>query len=265
MAKKKKYTREDQMVFEILINDDDNTGVRLISLVEDPAIEVMGMYFSQEQLKNFEFKAIKEQKKIVGPAMVPDKRIFRSDDLGEYYLVFTKDVIRQIVAKMKKANNNRIINVDHSNKMVNARIEHDWIIEDATFDKSRMYGFNLPIGTYFIELQIEDDKFWEQEVKDMNKFGFSVEGTFLQREFQFSMNNVIDSLSDDEVMDILNYTRDLKFARDCNVHPNCFCQIIDGEWKFNSTGYGLTDSDSPCDHCQDAKKQWEKTGKINKL
>lgn len=206
----KRYKRGDNMVFEIVIDDNDDTGIRNISIVSDPAVEVMGMYFSKEQLKNFEFKAIKEQKKIVGPAMIPDKRIFRSDDLGEYYLVFTKEVIKQIVSKFNKSNNNKAINVDHSNRMVKAYIEQDWIIEDSTYDKSRMYGFELPVGTYFIELQIEDEQFWENEVKNLGKFGFSVEGLFGQKEMEFSIDNMIDNLSDEDILDILNFTKSLK-------------------------------------------------------
>lgn len=207
--RKKKYTRDEKMVFEIVIDDNDDTGIRNISIVSDPAVEVMGMYFSKEEVKNFEFKAIKEQKKIVGPAMIPGKEIFRSDDLGEYYLVFTKDVIKQIVSKFNKSNNNRAINVDHSNRMVNAYIEQDWIVEDSTYDKSKMYGFNLPVGTYFIELQIEDEKFWESDVKELGKFGFSVEGLFGQKQMMFSIEDMIDQLTDEDIKDILNFTKSL--------------------------------------------------------
>lgn len=205
---RKKYKKEDQMVFEIIINDEDDTGVKLISLVNDPAIEVKGMYFSQELLKTFEFKALQDQMKVVGPAMIPDKNIFRSDELGEYWLRFSKETIAKIVNKMKKANNNRIINVDHSNKMVNAIVLHDWIVEDATFDKSRMYGFNLPVGSYFVELQVEDKKFWEEEIKDMGKFGFSVEGTFYQKEFEFNIQKEIDKLEEEDLIDIVNFIKE---------------------------------------------------------
>jgi hypothetical protein len=39
-----------------------------------------------------------------------------------------------------------------------------------------MYGFDLPVGTWFIEVKITDEEFWNKEVKENGKYGFSIEG-----------------------------------------------------------------------------------------
>jgi hypothetical protein len=154
----------------------------MISLVADPAISVMGMYFSSDIEKEYRFKAVKEQQIIVGPAMIADKKILRKDNNDNYYYVyFTKETIKKMVEKFLKDNNNRSLNIDHSNQMVPGFIQGAWIVEDPTYDKSRYYGFNLPVGTFFIEVKIDDTEFWLNEVKDEGRYGFSIEGLMGQK------------------------------------------------------------------------------------
>jgi hypothetical protein len=178
----KNIRMEDLPIYEIEVDEEGNQGIRMISLVADPAISVMGMYFSSEVEKEYRFKAVKDQQIIVGPAMIPDKKILRKDNNDNYYYVyFTKETIRKMVEKFVKENNNQSLNIDHSNKMVPGFIQSSWIVEDPTYDKSRFYGFNLPIGSYFIEVKIDDTEFWLSEVKEEGRYGFSIEGLMGQK------------------------------------------------------------------------------------
>jgi hypothetical protein len=172
----------DLPIYEIEVDEEGNQGIRMISLVADPAISVMGMYFSSDIEKEYRFKAVKEQQIIVGPAMIADKKILRKDNNDNYYYVyFTKETIKKMVEKFLKDNNNRSLNIDHSNQMVPGFIQGAWIVEDPTYDKSRYYGFNLPVGTFFIEVKIDDTEFWLNEVKDEGRYGFSIEGLMGQK------------------------------------------------------------------------------------
>jgi len=181
----KNIRMEDLPIYEIEVDEEGNQGIRMISLVADPAISVMGMYFSSEIEKEYRFKSVKDQQIIVGPAMIPDKKILRKDDNDNYYYVyFTKDTIKKMVDKFLKDNNSKSLNIDHSNKMVPGFIQGAWIVEDPTYDKSRFYGFNLPVGSFFIEVKIEDKEFWLSEVKDEGRYGFSVEGLMSQKLMQ---------------------------------------------------------------------------------
>lgn len=192
-------------IFDIEV-EDDNQGIRFVSLVVDPAIEVKGMYFSKDEIKNFEFKAITEQKKVVGPAMIPNQKIYRNDEKGEYFVKFLPDTITKMVKSFNKDNNNRSLNFQHSNRMVDGYIEQNWIITDPIYDKSRTYGYNLPAGSWFIEVQIEDDEFWEKEVKEMGAYSFSIEGLMgiSNPNYNFSYQ-FIDSLTDEEIFEIIKY------------------------------------------------------------
>jgi hypothetical protein len=55
-----------------------------------------------------------------------------------------------------------------------------WISEDPIKDKSANYGFELPAGTWFVQMKVEDPKVWEL-VKQNNLSGFSVEGLFKEK------------------------------------------------------------------------------------
>ncbi len=203
--KKMKKEMDELPVFYINVDDDNKQGIRLVSLVVDPAIETKGMYFSKEELKSFQFTADMEKKKVVGPAMIPNKKILRKDETTDqmYYVVFKPETITQMVKKFNKENNNRSINVDHSNRMVNGYIEQNWIVEDPMYDKSRMYGYTCTPGTWFLEIQIEDEEFWQKEVKELGKYSFSIEGLMgmspYKYEKEYDFNEIIDSLTESEI------------------------------------------------------------------
>ena len=115
---KRKYKLEDLPVYEIVIDDFDETGIRYLSIVQDPAIETKGMFFNEDKVKEFRFFTNKEQQKIVGPALIPYKKIYRADEDGEYFVMFTPETIEKMVAKFNSTGNNRRLNFNHSDVMV---------------------------------------------------------------------------------------------------------------------------------------------------
>lgn len=202
-GKIKKIDSERLPVYEIMIEDGDETGISLISLVEDPAMMVKGMAFSNES--SMSFKEVSADKQIiVGPALIPDMRIYREDDkYGKYYVIFSKETIAKMVEKFNKYGSNRKINIDHSNQMVDAFIMEDWIVEDTVYDKSRKYGFEVPVGTYMIMVKIEDKDFWNTEVKGNGKFGFSIEGMLGQQLVNLKKQEAtIDDLTLEDLLQI---------------------------------------------------------------
>ena len=206
---KKQFKDADYPIYEIVCDDTERTGIRLLSIVDEPAIEMMGVAFSIDtSMKDYQFKAQEDKQMIVGPGMIPNKKILRKDEDGNYYYnVFKTETILKLVQKFNSQGTNRKINVDHSNKMVNAYIMENWIVEDTYYDKSRMYGFNVPVGTWMVSIKIEDKEFWNKEVKELGKFGFSIEGVMGEKPLEYSkimtFEDHIDNLNDDEIEDIL--------------------------------------------------------------
>jgi hypothetical protein len=205
-GKIKKLDPDKLPVYEIMVDEFDETGISLISLVEDPAIMVKGMAFNKSSMMSF--KEVGDKQIIVGPALIPNMRIYREDEkFGQYYVVFSAETIAKMVEKFNKYGSNRKINIDHSNMMVDAFIIEDWIIEDAVYDKSRKYGIEVPVGTYMIMVKIEDKSFWESEVKGNGKFGFSIEGLLGQQLVSLSREATIDDLDLNDLLDIFQMSK----------------------------------------------------------
>jgi hypothetical protein len=210
-GKLKQLDPEKLPLYEIVVDENDETGINLISLVDEPAIITKGMAFNENTLMSF--KEVEDKQIIVGPALIPNMKIYREDEkYGQYYVRFSPDTIEKMVEKFNKYGSNRKINIDHSNQMVDAFIMEDWIIEDEVYDKSRKYGFELPKGTYMIKVKIEDKDFWEREVKGNSKFGFSIEGLLGQQLVKLSSRKIakygldvsIDDLTIEDLLEIFN-------------------------------------------------------------
>jgi hypothetical protein len=164
-------------VYEVDIDMEGwESGMTAISLVSRPAIQRSFVALSeQEEKATFKF-ADEEKRQIVGPIMVPDKLIYRkSERMGEYYLRFTKEGIEKIMAKWSKNGMQNWFNLEHSIAIGtdSAYILEYWIKESDN-DKSKDYGFDDPIGTAFVKLQVVSDLVWE-DVKQNQLTGFSIE------------------------------------------------------------------------------------------
>ena len=137
-----------------------------------------------EKMSKQYFKIDSEEKRIVlGPAMIPDQKIFRKDAMGNpYYVFFTSETIRMIAEKYMKNQYTRNNDLMHDGKAVrDVYVIESWIKEDEN-DKSVKYGFgDVPVGTWMLSMKIAKtpmgDKVWSQ-VKEGKLNGFSVSGFF---------------------------------------------------------------------------------------
>lgn len=171
--------KKDLPIFDIEMCE-DGCGLDFISLVQTPAIEVKGLAFSNDKEPiHFSFEKFKQI--VAGPAMIPNKLIYRNDpDMGEFYVRFSAEVIAKLAEKFNKTNKEVKINMDHKTVVPSAFVLGNWIIEDSEKDKANYkYGFkDLPIGTWFVEVKVDDKNTFEKEVIGKDKYGFSVEGLF---------------------------------------------------------------------------------------
>jgi hypothetical protein len=160
-------------LYELKIEDETTDEVFAISLVESPAIEVNWVAFDKEQLM---FASInKEQKMILGPVLIPEKRILRIDGEGQPYEVFfSKETVKKLAQNylMKKYTDSATL--EHDKKIKGVHLVESWI-KEGKLDKSNNYGMNLPEGTWVGLFKITDDKIWNDYVKTGKVKGLSVE------------------------------------------------------------------------------------------
>ena len=135
--------------------------------------------YDNEDMSKQHFATDSEKHIVLGPAMIPDQKIFRKDAKGNpYYVFFSSDTIKMIAEKYmrnKYTDNNDTM---HDGKAIkDIHVLESWIKEDGQ-DKSNKYGFeNLPVGTWFVSMKVNNPKIWE-EVKSGKLNGFSVSGFF---------------------------------------------------------------------------------------
>lgn len=165
-------------IFKIFI-DDNVEGVQKISLVHSPAVESNFLAFNEENkdVKSFKFEADEEQRIVFGCAIRADFAIYRRDDThGEYYVVFDKETIKDIVEKFAKNGNFNNVNLNHKD-------DTDGVYMTQMFIKDSTKGINpegfedIEDGSLFTAFKVENDDVW-QKAKEGEFAGFSIEGIF---------------------------------------------------------------------------------------
>ena len=175
MVKKKKLV-------ELVIDQfSEQFGVQAISLVELPAIESDWVYLSNDNFLSLA-KVDEDKRILVGAVLIPEKRIPRYDaELGEDYEVFfTAETIakaEELYMKGLKGNN---ATYEHQVDIQGLSVIESWISEDEKRDKSSLYGFKMPVGTWFVKMKVENQEVWDK-VKSKEVRGFSIEGYFVDK------------------------------------------------------------------------------------
>ena len=174
--------------FKVIFSE-EKEGVFAISLVENPAIEIDFIALSKENI--IKLAEVSEEKRLlISPVLIPNQPIYRKDDNGnEFNIVFPEETILKAQQNFYKQGYQRNSNIEHDNKLTlnDVTFVESWIKEDDTHDKSLKYGFDLPNGTWFAVMKVENDETW-QRVKSGEVKGFSIEGNFDLEKINLSNN-----------------------------------------------------------------------------
>lgn len=123
-----------------------------------------------------------DQMIVTGPAMVADQKILRMDEDGNpFHVFFSADTIKKIAQKFLANSKHNNTDINHDGEVVqeNTLLE-SWIVEDPEMDKSKRLGYDVPVGTWFVSLKINNKDTWEK-IKSGELTGYSVEGSFLEK------------------------------------------------------------------------------------
>jgi hypothetical protein len=167
-------------VIELIIDPkDEQSGIDAVSVVESPAIEENFVALSKHEV---ELKEVDKEKRILmGAALIPNKKIYRVNaKKEEYYIYFSEDTVRQAMELFFKNGNQSNATYEHKDAVKGMTVVESWLIDDPKSDKSQLYGFNLPKGTWMISMKVDNDEVW-QDVKAGKVKGFSIEGYFADK------------------------------------------------------------------------------------
>jgi hypothetical protein len=183
-------------IIELVLDEEqEESGIEAISIVENPAIESDFVALKTEEIKLAEVNA--EKKILLGALLIPNKPIYRSGDDGEYYIFFSKDTVAKASQMYLKNGYQNNSTLEHDKALNGLTLVESWLVEDEVHDKSRKYGLNVPVGTWMGAVKVNNDDVWNEYVKTNKVKGFSIEGYFadkMERPKQLAK----DELSEDE-------------------------------------------------------------------
>jgi hypothetical protein len=180
-------------IVELIIDErDEMSGIDAVSVVKNPAIEENFIALNKHEV---ELKKVDEEKRILmGAALIPNKQIYRLNEKTneEYHIFFSDKTVRKASELFLMRSNQNNATYEHKDKLEGLSVVESWIIEDEKSDKSRLYNFDLPVGTWMISMKVNNDEVWS-DVKEGKIKGFSIEGYFADK-YEMSLKENEDEI-----------------------------------------------------------------------
>jgi len=190
-------------IFELVIDEDAELyGIDAISLVDKPAIELDFVALSEQKVQFAEVDA--DKRILIGPALVPDKPIYRSNGDEEFYVYFSKRTVRRASELYMKHGNQTNHTLEHEHSVQGLTLVESWLVEDKQKDKSAYYGLDVPLGTWMVSVKVDNEAIWQEWVKEGKVKGFSIEGYFVDKTQQAQHSEEMAQLAS-ELLSIVRF------------------------------------------------------------
>lgn len=171
---------KDLQIFYVDINDNDDSGMNGIALVKEGAVQVDFLCFDKDNDEPIQLNFFEEEQRIItGVVARANYPIYRRNGDFEYYVLFTKDVIKRLVRKYSKQGLFNQVNLDHNNYSF---VKNVSMVESYIIDKER--GIcpkefeNIEDGSWICSFYVGDEDLWN-EIKNNDNFNaFSLQGMF---------------------------------------------------------------------------------------
>lgn len=178
------------LIFNLDINDEDETGINFISIVDVPAIQ--SQFVALMEAKQILKLSLDNDKMVlVGKVAIPDVPILQYDnESGDVYFIrLTKDNILKVAQKFARNAFLNNVNVMHTTEKAPAYIYEIWVVEDQEKDKAALYFCDVQVGTLMVKMQVTDRNYWNEYIKSGKFKGFSLEGQFIYKKSDWNINS----------------------------------------------------------------------------
>ena len=166
-------------IYEALIKDEAD-GIYAISLVDLPAIESDFVAFKKNDNEEIKLAVLnEEQRLLMGPVMRPDYPIYRRNGDYEYYIVYSKETIKQMAEKLMADGTFNNIDLQHNGEYLpkgSVKLQQ-LFVKDIEKGISPLQFADTEDGTLFAVYKVYDDDIWAM-AKDNQLNGFSLAGYF---------------------------------------------------------------------------------------
>ena len=181
--------------------EDSEMGLKTVSLVSDPAIQINWIKFNKQS--EIKLAIQNEDKRIIfTPVLIPNQLIYRNIAGEEFNLMFDKETIELVEQKWVKDNLSSTVDIEHSSKLIDGvTFFESVLLNNERFATAK--GFEgLPEGTWFLTGKVESDDVWTK-IKSGEVNGVSIDGLFKTAQ----VNKV--TMSDEQIIKIINNLKTL--------------------------------------------------------
>jgi len=190
-------------IIELFIDENDEvSGIEAVSIVENPAIEEDFVALKSQEFKFAEVN--KEKRILMGAALIPNKPIYRANEENEYYIYFSRDTVRKASELFFIKGNHNKSTLEHQMPLQGLVAVESWIVEDKEKDKSKIYGMDMPLGTWMLSMKVLNDDVWNNYVKTGKVKGFSIEGYFASQMERPNEPNELSAWNEEEEEHLVN-------------------------------------------------------------
>lgn len=206
-------------IIELLLDEENEySGIDAISVVENPAIESDFIALKSQEIKFAEVN--KEQKILMGAALIPNKPIYRKSGEKEYYVYFSPETVKKASELYLIKGNQSNATLEHKEKVQDLTIVESWIVEDVNMDKSAKYNFEgIQKGTWMVSMKVNNAEIWNDFVKTGKVKGFSIEGYFAdkaERPKESVEENMEAQEQLEKIVELLESNKDVFAAHEIN-------------------------------------------------
>lgn len=222
-------------IYEVVFDEKQDKGVYALSCVESPAMEDKWLTLADHP-KQMQFSTVDEEKRLLlGAALIPNKKIYRHDEDGEYYITFSEKTIEQAAHAFIKNGFTNNSSENHDVKLEGVSVVQSWIVEDPEKDKSANYGKTYDKGTWVTMMRVDNDETWEK-AKNGQLNGFSIDGLFSMKELNFNSNKKDAIMDKKEFVDTLKSILNLSKKDEVKDVTLAELKLKDGKTKITFEG-----------------------------
>ena len=170
-------------------------GIKNIALVDSPAMLTEWLMFDEHKQVEFKMSLQEEQRIITAPVIIADLPIYRKvkeDGIEkEFYVVYKKDTNMKVLQKYMSDGNQKKVKLTHDTQDLSKGVfVFEVFISDESRGIAQPKGFELPDGTIFCSMKINNDMIWN-EAKAGKVKGISLEGFFgLEKEIDLDEKQI---------------------------------------------------------------------------
>jgi 8-oxo-dGTP pyrophosphatase MutT (NUDIX family) len=142
----------------------------VVSQLDDKSATTLNAFLSKD-----------EKMQVCAPLLIPDKDVYRNDEIGKYNMRFSAQTIsdlRTLAASKGVLERKDLFKDTHEGGIAPSYVLKEWITENENDPAYTEYGFDVrrvPIGSWMVLSQITDKEFWNKEIKGNKKYAYSIE------------------------------------------------------------------------------------------